>query len=102
MITSRPFASFELSTRLRARHRVRQAVLFAVAVAIALPGLPASASLGTDDLAKFSGLLSGTVYEDQDASQSMNAGDSGIAGVTVVLYDVANDSPAADFNRRPR
>ncbi|MEO2168154.1 MAG: SdrD B-like domain-containing protein, partial [bacterium] len=71
---------------------MRQAVLFAVAVAIALPGLPASASLGTDDLAKFSGLLSGTVYEDQDASQSMNAGDSGIAGVTVVLYDVANDS----------
>ncbi len=47
-------------------------------------------------------LLSGTVYEDQDASQSMNAGDSGIPGVTVVLYDVANDSPAADFNRRPR
>ncbi|MDG2306831.1 MAG: PKD domain-containing protein, partial [Candidatus Binatia bacterium] len=55
MITSRPFTFFDLSTRLRARRRVRQAVLFAVAIAIALPGLPASASVGTNDLAKFSG-----------------------------------------------
>jgi hypothetical protein len=35
--------------------------------------------------------ISGTVYHDLDNSQSLTGGDTGIGGVTIVLYDVAYD-----------
>ena len=35
--------------------------------------------------------ISGTVYDDEDQSQSNTAGDTAISGVTIVLYDVSND-----------
>ena len=36
--------------------------------------------------------VSGQVYDDVDQSQSLTAGDTGVSSVTIVLYDVANDS----------
>ena len=63
---------------------VRKPVLTGLVGLLLLIAMPTSAH------AQFS--ISGQVYLDADVSQSFTGGDSGIDGVTVVLYDVAGNS----------